>query len=319
MANGTPIPSFGWRSASHCLLYGLWRRSIEVRAASALFIVLSVVKVFLFDLSGLEGVLRALSFIGLGLVLIAIGLVYQQFVFVRTAEPEPHPPLEPERLRDQDSESPLSARFRRAVQSDYGRHRAIAEKRAGLPARGHRYPNAGITGVFCRNTRAVGRAIQDIAPDAVLHLGLARRRKAVSVETRALNRLTIVHSDAQRRLSGTIHVEMHAEPVRRSRFAAQRLAVRMARAGAPSRVSIDAGDYLCNQVLYLSLGMHENPCGFIHIPRLRRLRGPRNAPEPALARACRHYARYRGRHPADCGRHAPAPAVHIANLAFLRT
>jgi uncharacterized membrane protein len=79
------------------LAYGLWRRSIEVRAASALFIVLSVVKVFLFDLSGLEGVLRALSFIGLGLVLIAIGLVYQKFVFVRTAGPEPQPPLEPER------------------------------------------------------------------------------------------------------------------------------------------------------------------------------------------------------------------------------
>ena len=65
------------------LVYGLWRKSVEVRIASALFIVLSVVKVFLFDLSGLEGVLRALSFIGLGLVLIGIGLIYQKFVFVR--------------------------------------------------------------------------------------------------------------------------------------------------------------------------------------------------------------------------------------------
>lgn len=70
------------------LAYGLWRRSVEVRIASALFIVLSVVKVFLFDLAGLEGVLRALSFIGLGLVLIGIGLVYQKFVFVRKA-PDP--------------------------------------------------------------------------------------------------------------------------------------------------------------------------------------------------------------------------------------
>ncbi len=67
------------------LAYGLWRRSVEVRIASALFIVLSVLKVFLFDMAGLEGVLRALSFIGLGLVLIGIGLVYQKFVFVRKA------------------------------------------------------------------------------------------------------------------------------------------------------------------------------------------------------------------------------------------
>ncbi len=54
---------------------------MEVRIASAIFIVLSVVKVFLFDLAGLDGILRALSFIGLGGVLVGIGLVYQKYVF----------------------------------------------------------------------------------------------------------------------------------------------------------------------------------------------------------------------------------------------
>ena len=44
-------------------------------------LLLTVAKVFLFDLSGLEGVWRALSFIGLGLVLIGIGLVYQRLLF----------------------------------------------------------------------------------------------------------------------------------------------------------------------------------------------------------------------------------------------
>ncbi len=67
------------------LAYGLWRKSVEIRIASAFFIVLSVVKVFLFDLSGLDGILRALSFIGLGGVLIGIGLVYQKWVFKRPA------------------------------------------------------------------------------------------------------------------------------------------------------------------------------------------------------------------------------------------
>ncbi len=65
------------------LAYGLWRGSKEARLASAIFVVLSVLKVFLFDLAGLEGIVRALSFIGLGLVLIGIGLVYQKFVFGR--------------------------------------------------------------------------------------------------------------------------------------------------------------------------------------------------------------------------------------------
>ena len=46
---------------------------------------LATAKVFLLDMSGLEGAWRALSFIGLGLALVGIGLVYQKFVFVRSA------------------------------------------------------------------------------------------------------------------------------------------------------------------------------------------------------------------------------------------
>ena len=61
--------------------YGLWQGSREARLASACFVVAAVLKVFLLDLASLDGMLRALSFIGLGVVLIGIGLVYQQFVF----------------------------------------------------------------------------------------------------------------------------------------------------------------------------------------------------------------------------------------------
>ncbi|MDB5594663.1 MAG: hypothetical protein JWM36_1624 [Hyphomicrobiales bacterium] len=63
------------------LAYGVWRQSREARIASAAFIVLTVLKVFLLDLQGLDGILRALSFLGLGAVLIGIGLVYQKVVF----------------------------------------------------------------------------------------------------------------------------------------------------------------------------------------------------------------------------------------------
>jgi uncharacterized membrane protein len=61
--------------------YGLWQGSREARLASACFVVAAVLKVFLLDLASLDGMLRALSFIGLGVVLIGIGLVYQRFVF----------------------------------------------------------------------------------------------------------------------------------------------------------------------------------------------------------------------------------------------
>ncbi len=68
------------------LVYGVGRGAKEIRLASAFFVIASTLKVFLIDFSGLEGMYRALSFIGLGAALIVIGLVYQKFVFA------PRPP-----------------------------------------------------------------------------------------------------------------------------------------------------------------------------------------------------------------------------------
>ena len=65
------------------LFYGLWRGSTQARLASAALVVLSVLKVFLYDLTGIGGFWRAFSVICLGVVLIGIGLIYQKFVFAR--------------------------------------------------------------------------------------------------------------------------------------------------------------------------------------------------------------------------------------------
>lgn len=62
------------------LTAGVWLKSQVLRIASAGLIAIAVLKVFLFDMSELEGVLRALSFIGLGAVLIGIGLFYQRLL-----------------------------------------------------------------------------------------------------------------------------------------------------------------------------------------------------------------------------------------------
>lgn len=62
------------------LVLGVMLASQVLRIASAALIAVAVLKVFLFDMSELEGVLRALSFIGLGAVLIGIGLFYQRLL-----------------------------------------------------------------------------------------------------------------------------------------------------------------------------------------------------------------------------------------------
>jgi uncharacterized membrane protein len=60
---------------------------MPARIAAGAVIGLTVAKVFLVDMSNLEGIWRALSFIGLGVVLVGIGYVYQRLLFPRAAPP----------------------------------------------------------------------------------------------------------------------------------------------------------------------------------------------------------------------------------------
>ncbi|WP_448951432.1 DUF2339 domain-containing protein [Labrys neptuniae] len=81
-------PAENWGYTIAWLLYGLvllalgiWAKARAIRLGSAVAIMLAVAKAFLFDMSELEGIWRALSFMGLGLALIGIGLVYQRLLF----------------------------------------------------------------------------------------------------------------------------------------------------------------------------------------------------------------------------------------------
>ncbi len=60
------------------LALGFRARSRDLRLASLGIVTIAICKAFLVDMSGLEGLLRALSFIGLGGSLVAIGLAYQR-------------------------------------------------------------------------------------------------------------------------------------------------------------------------------------------------------------------------------------------------
>jgi uncharacterized membrane protein len=66
---------------------GVLFNSQRARLASAVVIALTILKAFLVDMSTLTGVYRALSFMCLGLVLVAIGWLYQRILFSRRAVP----------------------------------------------------------------------------------------------------------------------------------------------------------------------------------------------------------------------------------------
>jgi uncharacterized membrane protein len=82
--------SIAWLMLGVALLaIGILFNSQRARLASAAVIALTILKAFLIDMSTLTGVYRALSFMCLGLVLVAIGWLYQRILFRSQASPLP--------------------------------------------------------------------------------------------------------------------------------------------------------------------------------------------------------------------------------------
>ncbi len=80
--------SIAWLAFGVALLgIGILVNSQRARLASAVVIALTILKAFLIDMSTLTGVYRALSFMCLGLVLVAIGWLYQRILFRRQRPP----------------------------------------------------------------------------------------------------------------------------------------------------------------------------------------------------------------------------------------
>jgi uncharacterized membrane protein len=74
--------SAGWGLyAMGLLLAGVAWNLRPLRYLSLAFLILTVAKVFLYDLSELGGIFRVFSFLGLALALILVSLFYQRFVF----------------------------------------------------------------------------------------------------------------------------------------------------------------------------------------------------------------------------------------------
>jgi uncharacterized membrane protein len=88
--------SVAWLAFGVALLgIGILFNSQRARLASAVVIALTILKAFVIDMSTLAGVYRALSFMCLGLVLVAIGWLYQRILFRRQTPAAPHV-LQPE-------------------------------------------------------------------------------------------------------------------------------------------------------------------------------------------------------------------------------
>lgn len=114
----------------------------------------------------------------------------------------------------------------------------------------------------------LSRLFAETGPDAVLLLGVAGRRRCLTIETLARNRVSILKPDATRRRAFCRFIVHGGPDLLRTSCSAPRLVALARRSGLAAAPSRDAGDYLCNESLYLSLLMDRRTC-FLHLPNWR--------------------------------------------------
>ncbi len=139
-----------------------------------------------------------------------------------------------------------------------------------------------------RGPRLLLEAVQHIQPDAVLCLGEASRRIALSIERVAINLMDY-------RMPDNVGQQIVDEPIVRDGPAAYfcTLPVRVMYAAVraakiPAELSLSAGAYLCNQVLYTLLHyLTQNKmnvrAGFIHLPALPEQVAAHDVPIPSMS------------------------------------
>jgi len=130
-------------------------------------------------------------------------------------------------------------------------------------------------------------ALNSVRPDAVLCLGEAARRSAISLERIAVNLQDYELPDnrGERIVDQPIRVDGPTGYF--STLPLQSIYESIQQADIPVEYSLSAGAYLCNQAFYLvmdySAGLKQPvPAGFIHLPSLPQQAARRTPPSPSM-------------------------------------
>jgi pyroglutamyl-peptidase len=121
-----------------------------------------------------------------------------------------------------------------------------------------------------RAVRAIRESIRRIRPGAVLGLGQAGGRPAISIEKVAINLVERrAGSESDGGLAGTPVVTGGADAIF-ARLPMRAILRALAARGIPAALSLSAGAYVCNSVMYATLDSLQQrsdvPAGFIHLP-----------------------------------------------------
>lgn len=138
------------------------------------------------------------------------------------------------------------------------------------------------------------QAVETHRPEAVLCLGEAGGRAGISVERVAVNLLDFGIADNAGNKVADQPVAADGPAAYFATLPVRAMVVAMQEAGVPAELSLSAGTFLCNQVMYAVLhylATHEPaiPAGFVHLPRLpeQAVAAGKNAPTMSLETMCR--------------------------------
>jgi pyroglutamyl-peptidase len=135
---------------------------------------------------------------------------------------------------------------------------------------------------FSRAPGVLATAIDAHHPDIVVMLGLAENRHAITPERVAINLADARIADNDGDQPTDAALEPHGPSARFATLPVKQIASAIANAGIPAEVSLSAGSYVCNAVMYAALGMTEQHAGaggaslqvgFIHVPATPQLGG----------------------------------------------
>lgn len=137
--------------------------------------------------------------------------------------------------------------------------------------------------VYGRAARRIQQAIERMRPAAVLGLGQAGGRPVITLERIAVNLADGPRPDNAGRRAVDRPVIANGPDAYFARLPLREIERALARRRIPAALSLSAGSFICNAVMYAALHhlrrRPDIPCGFIHLPydtrqALRHLREP---------------------------------------------
>lgn len=136
---------------------------------------------------------------------------------------------------------------------------------------------------FRGGPKALFEALEEAEPDAVLMIGLAASRGAVTPERQGFNEMVARIPDNEGYQPQNEPVVPGGRQVLFSTLPVEDMTEAILSAGVPARVSDDAGRFVCNALLYSALYRLEQaddpvPAAFIHVPATPELAEGKDVP-----------------------------------------